>query len=442
MVCTFETRAILSPMSTPSDEINNANPYALNTIIQASEKRSIVASEDIFDERGVKLLARGQPISASLQRRLLERKLKAPLESNLAVADGVTPQQLRVALETFAASDHVIANALQPWSAQLTPEVEKIEVHSVVQLLLSAAQSARPGVYDHAVRGMGLAGAMWLKGGGDRAQLQLALLGGLLHDIGEMYVNPDYLDTKQPLDTAGYRNVAVHPRLGAMVLGRMAKYPDALVNAVAQHHERLDGTGYPTRMAGTAVSALGRLLAVVEVTLGITSSSKSPWAHTSFALRMIPGEFEGLGMGFVTAAAREAREDLTANSDAPASKLHLVDSQIAAALAVALQTKKNASTPAVAAVTQRAHQLLYRLRTGWNEMGLWSNDPKADASPEAVFEARMAERELAFRMRSIRRECLWTEKELSPEEDQALLPLWASLEPSAAARPRPIQTGF
>jgi hypothetical protein len=125
MMCTSETQAILSHMSTPSDEINNANPHALNTIIQASEKRSIVASEDIFDERGVKLLARGQPISASLQQRLLERKLKAPLESNLAVADGVTPQQLRAALETFAASDHAIARALQPWCAELSRKSKK-----------------------------------------------------------------------------------------------------------------------------------------------------------------------------------------------------------------------------------------------------------------------------------------------------------------------------
>jgi hypothetical protein len=112
---------------------------------------------------------------------------------------------------------------------------------------------------------------------------------------------------------------------------------------------------------------------------------------------------------------------LAPNSDAAASKLHLVDSQLAAALALALQVKNNASTSAVADVTQRAHQLLYRLRTGWNEMGLWSKDPKADASPEAVFETRMAERELAFRMRSIRRECLWTEKELSPRRRPSTL---------------------
>ncbi|MES2952420.1 MAG: HD domain-containing phosphohydrolase [Pseudomonadota bacterium] len=415
-------------MTFQDDEPNNANPHALETIVRAGEKRSIVASEDIFDERGTKLLARGQPISASLQQRLLERKLKQPLESNLEVADGVSPKELKAALEAFVSTDHPLAHAIKPWFTGLATEVAHIKVHSVVRLLLTAAQTVRPGVYDHAVRGMGLAGAMWLKGGGDRGQLQTVLLGGLLHDIGEMYVNPSYLDTKEPLDTAGYRNVAVHPRLGAMVLGRMADYPQPLVNAVAQHHERLDGTGYPGRLVGSAVSPLGRLLAVVEVTLGITSSSKFPWAHTSFALRMIPGEFEGSGLGFVTAAAREAAEDLSLAGEASPSKLDIVNDQLAAALAVAMETQRNASTSEVRAVAERAHQLLSRLRIGWNEMGLWSQDSKEEVSRETSFEMRMAERELAYRMRFIRRECLWTEKELSEAENQALLPVWDSLE--------------
>ena len=63
---------------------------------------------------------------------------------------------------------------------------------------------------------------------------------------------------------------------------------------------------------GSAISPLGRLLAVVEVTLGIAATSKVPWAHASFALRMIPGEFDGAGVSFVTAAARSANEDLAA----------------------------------------------------------------------------------------------------------------------------------
>jgi hypothetical protein len=213
-----------------------------------------------------------------------------------------------------------------------------------------------------------------------------------------------------------------------MVLGRMADYAQPLVRAIAEHHERLDGTGYPSRVKGADISHLGQLLAVVETTMGIAATSTAPWAHASFALRMIPGEFDGLGVSFVTAAARQADEDLTFVGKAALGKLNLVNDQLVAAVAGSVQTQRNATTPAVQAVAERANHLLNRLHAGWNEMGLWANDPVEGDSAETIFELWMANRELAYRMRFIRRECLWIEKDLSEAESLELAPLWSGLE--------------
>ena len=99
-------------------------------------------------------------------------------------------------------------------------------------------------------------------------------------------------DPNRPTRDAGYRNLAVHPRTGAMLLTRLAQYPPALARGVAEHHERLDGSGYPGRLLGNAISPLGRQLAVVEVVLGVMAQGDAPWARASFALRMVPGEFD------------------------------------------------------------------------------------------------------------------------------------------------------
>ncbi len=420
-------------MNSNETDLNEANPHALAAIVEASAKRSIVASEDILDERGVKLWARGQPVSESLQQRLLERKLRQPLEASLQAADGVSGAELKAALEAFFSSEHVMAAALKPWAPKLVDEVAALPLHSVAQLLLTALQASRAGAFDHAVRGMALAGAIALSTGADAAQLRLALLGGLLHDLGEIYVNPDYLNPKQPLDLSGYRHVAVHPRIGAVLLTRLASdYPPALARAIGEHHERLDGTGYPGRLSSAAISPLGRLLAVVEVTLGVAAAATAPWAHASFALRVVPGEFDGAYVGFVAAASRQADEDLGDAQALPPKGLSSVNDQIGAALAQAFQINKSVqATPAVRAIAERAGLLLFRLRTGWNAMGLWSADSE-DASLEARFEIRMAGRELAYRMRFIRRECLWAEKELSDEDALLLAPLWMCLEPVSA----------
>lgn len=77
------------------------NPHMLEAIAQASERCTIVASEDICDERGNKLWARGQPVSRSLQQRLLERRLRQPLEASLQAEDGVGTARL---IESMAPS--------------------------------------------------------------------------------------------------------------------------------------------------------------------------------------------------------------------------------------------------------------------------------------------------------------------------------------------------
>lgn len=81
-----------------------ANPVELSAIMRASEKYLIVASEAILDVRGFKLWAKGKPVSAGLQERLLERKLQPPLEACLTAQQGATLSHLHGALIEFLAS--------------------------------------------------------------------------------------------------------------------------------------------------------------------------------------------------------------------------------------------------------------------------------------------------------------------------------------------------
>src|SRR4051794_392676 len=87
-----------SSAQTPN-AFGNANPHALATILEASETRQIIAATDIFDISGTKLWAGNQPVSAALQRKLLDRQLRQPLESCLVAQDGVTAVSLLRSLE-------------------------------------------------------------------------------------------------------------------------------------------------------------------------------------------------------------------------------------------------------------------------------------------------------------------------------------------------------
>jgi hypothetical protein len=70
-------------------------------------------------------------------------------------------------------------------------------------------------------------------------ELRMAMLGGLLHDLGEMYIDPRFgeADADRSLDFQSYQQLVVHPHVGQLLISQLTDYPKALARAVAEHHE-------------------------------------------------------------------------------------------------------------------------------------------------------------------------------------------------------------
>jgi hypothetical protein len=400
-----------------------ANPHALATILEAGETRRILAATDIFDVSGIKLWARDQPVSGSLQRKLLDRQLKKPLEACLVAEDGVTTASLGASLQLLLRSDTPLAPLLRAQGARLMREVAFLPLHPVAQLLLTAAESARPERFDHAVAAMALAGALAAVGTGDTAAVRLAMLGGLLHDLGEMYIAPEYgeaeaLTDVPDLDFLSYQQLVVHPHVGALLISQLTNYPQALARAVAEHHERLDGSGYPHALAGDRLSPLGRVLAVTEAALHATRGAHDTLLRASIALRAVPGEFDLAWVGRLSqvAAALPAQRPVLEPSEI-ADRLGALGKLLACAEFNVDGQIATCEHPAMRKALELARYLLGRLRAGWNESGLWS--PRALTQGDAA-EIEALEDELYARLRGIQRATLLAAGRL-PFETQARL---------------------
>ena len=410
------------------------NPFALLTLSNACADRIVVASRDIVDQQGSKLWARDLRVTPELHQRLIQRKLRQPLETSLRVEDGVSTETLLHDLQALIDGDDPLANLFRPCAQALHSGLKTLPLHPVVQLLLTAAQQITPASYQHALRASALAGALAWHAKAPTAFLQRAMLVGLLHDLGEMYVNPDYLQAGRQLDLAEYRQLAAHPHVGAMLLTQMTDYPAEIARAVCEHHERLDGTGYPFQLLGASLSPLGQLMAVAELALGIVDARPAAPARASFALKFVPGEFSGLWAGPVTHwADTEPRiEPDAAQADAAITESGALDAGLQRMQSMA-ESVAGTLEGASQRVALRAAHRLRRLRIAWNAMGLWSL-PEADIEPQERFDIALAMRELRYRIGSIGRDCLWSETDLAVQADAKLVPLWLTLALAGKAR--------
>lgn len=98
-----------------------------------------------------------------------------------------------------------------------------------------------------------------------RCRAHDVVLAALLHDVGMLGVPDDLLTQTEPLLPEQRRYLEAHTVVGAQLVAGL--FPDApwLAEAIASHHERIDGTGYPDGLKGNRIRPLTRLLAVCDV---------------------------------------------------------------------------------------------------------------------------------------------------------------------------------
>lgn len=95
-------------------------------------------------------------------------------------------------------------------------------------------------------------------------------IGSLLHDVGKIGIPDQILSKPGRLTDEEYEIMKQHPVVGANIMGQVRKLHDELP-AIAEHHERLDGSGYPRGLCGDECSLLGRIVAVADVFDALTS---------------------------------------------------------------------------------------------------------------------------------------------------------------------------
>ena len=127
-------------------------------------------------------------------------------------------------------------------------------------------------------------------------QLKLTL-GGLLHDIGKVTVPYEILTKAGHLSDNEWSVMQGHPEAGRQRLKKM--FPnDTLLSTIAlQHHEHIDGSGYPNHLKGEQIHRYGRIVAIADVYDALTSVRPYKRAYTpSVAHRLMatcsPGHFD------------------------------------------------------------------------------------------------------------------------------------------------------
>lgn len=151
-----------------------------------------------------------------------------------------TVQRLEAALKTSIGSLNIALREKDPYTAGHNERVARISVDIGVAMGLGSQE------------------------------LETLMLAGRLHDIGKIGVAQDVLNKRSALDPDECEQIRSHVSCGYRIL-RDIPFDGPVAEAVLQHHERFDGTGYPEGLAGEAILLEARILAVADVYEALSS---------------------------------------------------------------------------------------------------------------------------------------------------------------------------
>lgn len=105
------------------------------------------------------------------------------------------------------------------------------------------------------------------------SQIKIITCGALLHDMGKTLIDKDLLNKPGRLDADEFAIIQQHSALGFNILTKKRLEISSLVAHMAwQHHEKIDGTGYPRGLQGEEILSYARLLAIIDVYEAITGN--------------------------------------------------------------------------------------------------------------------------------------------------------------------------
>lgn len=388
---------------------NTVNQHCLSSLAKLAQTHTVVAADDIVDERGNKLWAKGNQVNNDLTEKLLRRKLAKPLEATLTVEGALTMADIVKASREHLERNPLLGRIAGKEALKLLDDFRNFPLPEAMRLLLTSVHNSETITFRHTLGTLLVSAGIASLLHASEHDTRILLLATLLHDMGELYINPEYLKNSHRLEPNEWKHIVSHPRIGQLLVEELTMLPSSIGKCIAHHHERYDGSGYPMQLPRYGHHPLANLLAIADtVTPILTDGDCGAPLRAALALRVIPEEYDTQAVAAVTQALRQGGPCLQTDklSCTSTTTAQATWDRLAQATALAKGLCDTATHVFVQRTAQHALALLSTLNrslrsTGVTELGALTGREEEDA--ELVLEICQVERELLWRMRHLAR---------------------------------------
>ena len=243
----------------------------------------MITAQSIYNTEGASYLTRGTEINAQYISRLKKLGVTNLTVTSVNPAFALKPPEDIVQERTRIKAIHKVYDTFHAMEA--TGELNITPLESTSESILMDVLSNRANLvqltdlrmhddytFAHSVNVAVLSAMLGALCRYSKQDLLTLVLGSLLHDVGKIVVPAKILTKKGRLTDSEFTTVKLHPQAGREKLRSLVSPQARLLGDIAgQHHEHMDGRGYPDHLSGDRINRLARIVAIADVYDALTS---------------------------------------------------------------------------------------------------------------------------------------------------------------------------
>ena len=235
----------------------------------------------IFSEEGLVLLGENIELTNQLIARLDQIGIQYvyiadPRTDDIELPSIISEETMRIALKDIRTNFRLMVERpkqkkgvaypyiAQPFKQMMNLIIDDLTDHDDAMIMLMGINSVDQYLYQHSLNVCVYTTLLGIAHGYTRDELATLGIGALLHDIGKVHISNETLNKPGRLTPEEFNAMKEHTNIGYMMLKDEPNIPLIAAHCALQHHERLDGSGYPRGLKGNEIHEYAKWIGIVD----------------------------------------------------------------------------------------------------------------------------------------------------------------------------------
>ena len=267
-------------MSVPSASLHavgmqglHSDIHYLSAVAAMGQKMGLSLQAPLINAEGQSIADTGTKVDFGLLKRIAGQQLGSAIDDAVDLADLVDVPALEAEFMTLCQSvelPKLLTLSLgEKHRWRLIAPIAEMHWPRQAQFKLAVMRDQWPQLYTHSLCVAMVSVYLGICEQFPENRLAQLASAGLLHDTGMLFMNKSWIDPAYQLTQEERKQLSQHSIAAMQIVQAAGGMGGEVEDAILEHHERMDGTGYPRQLTGEKISKLGRIVMLAEVVTAI-----------------------------------------------------------------------------------------------------------------------------------------------------------------------------